>query len=134
MANQQGSLLELQLPLATIIETGNMICRCARGERSAPAQALSDIIGLSAKGESPWGVFSDQGVLWEPSQLSELVNNWVPLVDRGRCHSMGDATIAKVAEYYARMGYAVEIFTGDYGLKQFEPTLAPWPAVPRRRK
>jgi len=41
-------------------------------------------------------------------------------------------TIKEVAEYYARMGYRVEIFTGDEGLKAYEPIV---PAeAPRRRQ
>ena len=37
-----------------------------------------------------------------------------------------------VAEYYAQMGYGVEILTGDQGLKAYEPVTPV--KVPRRRQ
>ncbi|MEY3869265.1 MAG: hypothetical protein RLZZ338_3156, partial [Cyanobacteriota bacterium] len=39
--------------------------------------------------------------------------------------SLGDATIKKVAEHYAKMSVKVEIITGDEGLKAYEPTTPP---------
>jgi hypothetical protein len=39
--------------------------------------------------------------------------------------SLGDATIKKVAEHYAKMSVKVEIITGDEGLKADEPTTPP---------
>ena len=46
--------------------------------------------------------------------------------------SLGDASIVDVANYYASAGFAVEIFTGDQGLKAYEPPTLP--VIPRRRR
>lgn len=131
--NEQSGAL-LVLPLATIIETGNLICRSPKNSRKMFADKLADLIMLSAKGLSPWAIFTEQSVLWEPEQLITLATDWPALTSRKRCHSMGDATIAIVANYYAKMGYTVEIATGDTGLKQFQPTVIPPVSIPRRRQ
>ena len=43
---------------------------------------------------------------------------------------LGDASIVEVVKYYTDLGYEVEIFTGDEGLKAYEPTAE----IPRRRR
>ncbi|MCW5258880.1 hypothetical protein [Verminephrobacter eiseniae] len=58
-----------------------------------------------------------------------MARTWPALAAGGT--SIGDATIKHVAEYYAKAGYAVEIMTGDQGLKAYQP-IAPIPR-PRRR-
>ncbi|NGZ05459.1 MAG: hypothetical protein G8237_03810 [Magnetococcales bacterium] len=120
------------LPLATIIEAGNLICKISKDQRQQFAQKLSDIIKLSCEGQSPWAVFSDQSLLWEPEHLIKLADSWPALTEGNRCHSMGDATIKTVAEHYASMGFPVDIVTADFGLKQFQPTSRATP-VPRRK-
>lgn len=45
--------------------------------------------------------------------------------------SLGHVTIKTVAEYYPKVGFQVEILTGDEGLKAYQPT-SPLPS-PRRR-
>ena len=49
---------------------------------------------------------------------------------------MGTATIKTVAEYYAKTSsrLIVEIFTGDQGLKAYEPTTPPPTRRSDRRK
>ncbi|RRR69645.1 MAG: hypothetical protein EI684_15085 [Candidatus Viridilinea halotolerans] len=117
------------LPLASIIETGNHIVHAKHSQRNR-GQALADLIRKSADEESPWAAFSDQSVLWSAEKLKDLAESWPDLAAQKL--SLGDATIKYVAEYYAQSGYAVEILTGDQGLKAYEP-IRPV-AVPRRRR
>src|SRR6218665_1035044 len=56
-----------------------------------------------------------------------MASTWPALAAGGT--SIGDATIKHVAEYYAKAGYAVEIMTGDQGLKAYQP-IAPIPHPP----
>ena len=44
--------------------------------------------------------------------------------------ALGDASIVEVVKYYTDLEYEVEIFTGDEGLKAYEPTVE----IPRRRR
>lgn len=116
------------LPLATIIETGNHIAHSAHSRERG--EALADLMKKSANQETPWAAFSEQSVLWSPEKLVALANSWPVLAAQKL--SLGDATIKDVAEYYAQMGYRVEILTGDRGLKAHEP-IAPT-EIPRRKK
>ncbi|MBO1350150.1 MAG: hypothetical protein EBE86_023485 [Hormoscilla sp. GUM202] len=116
----------LVLPLATIIETGNHIAH-AGTKRRQTAQALAEIMIKAADEKSPWAAFTHQSELWESEGLKNLVKSWPDLAVQKI--SIGDATIKTVAEYYAKMGFQVEILTGDMGLKAFEPM-----TPPRRRR
>jgi hypothetical protein len=119
------------LPLATIIETGNHIAQ-ANSRRYEIAQAFAEILVKVADKVIPWGVFETQvDELWNSEQLKQLASEWPTLASRKI--SIGDATIKSVAEYYAKTSntFQIEIFTGDGGLKAYEPaTPAP---IPRRR-
>lgn len=84
----------------------------------------------SADEETPWAAFSDQTVLWAPEKLKSLSDTWPDLAAQRL--SLGDATIKDVAEYYAQMGYEVEILTGDRGLKAYQPAVPT--EIPRRRR
>jgi len=117
------------LPLASIIETGNHIAQASHS-RKERGEALADLMRKSADEESPWAAFSDQSVLWSTENLKALADSWPNLAAQKL--SLGDATIKDVADHYAQLGYAVEILTGDQGLKAYEPA-APV-AVPRRRR
>lgn len=117
------------LPLASIIETGNHIAQASHS-RKERGEALADLMRKSADEESPWAAFSDQSVLWSTEKLKALADSWPNLAAQRL--SLGDATIKDVAEHYAQLGYAVEILTGDQGLKAYQP-VAPV-AVPRRRR
>lgn len=59
-----------------------------------------------------------------------LADRWKESVISGQ--SLGDASIVDVANYYASAGFEVEIFTGDEGLKAYEPTIVA--VKPRRRR
>lgn len=119
----------LVLPLATIGETGNHIAQ-ARAKKYETAQALAEIIVKAAEEKTPWAAFTAQSELWNEEGLKKLAAEWHNLV--AQKIYIGDATIKTVAEYYVKMGYAVEIVTGDGGLKAYEPP-AP-PATPRRSR
>ncbi|GAX37818.1 hypothetical protein [Nodularia sp. NIES-3585] len=113
------------LPLATIIETGNHIAQ-ANSRRYEIAQAFADILVKVADGVIPWKVFTTEvDELWSSEQLKQLATEWPTLASRKI--SIGDATIKTVAEYYAKTSSTliVEIFTGDQGLKAYEPTTPP---------
>lgn len=128
LAEESDNRTTFVLPLASIIETGNHISQAGHSRRER-GQALADLMRKSADEESPWAAFSDQSVLWSPEKLKAMADFWPDLAAQKL--SLGDATIKDVAEYYAQPGYAVEILTGDQGLKAYEP-VAPV-AVPRRR-
>lgn len=117
------------LPLATIIETGNHIAQ-ARHSRRECGQALGELMIKCADEKSPWAAFSRQAELWSPENLKILAGHW-PELAMGRI-SIGDATIKDVAELYAASGFHVEIWTGDAGLKAYEPSKPV--KIPRRRR
>lgn len=117
------------LPLASIIETGNHITKLG-GDKFLPATRLAEVMKLSADQATPWAAFGDQAQLWSPEQLKILAEKWPPLAAQKL--SLGDATIADVAEYYAKTGWRVEMLTGDQGLKAYEPTVPV--LMPRRRR
>lgn len=119
------------IPLAVVIETGNLICYSPKELRQHAAERLAEIIQMCCQGTSPWALFTDQSSLWESEQLMDLAKTWPALTNQNRCHSMGDATIKTVADHYAKMGLEVKILTADLGLKRLQPT--PAPNIPRRR-
>lgn len=120
----------LVLPLASIIETGNHIAQSA-GDPYNLALSFAALIRKTANKETPWAAFTVQSDLWSAEKLNDLANSW-PMLASQRL-SLGDATIKDVAEYYSQQRLSVEIFTGDEGLKAFEPIAVP-AIVPRRRK
>ncbi len=119
----------LVLPLAAIIETGNHIAQC-NGDKYALINSFVDLINKAADETTPWAAFTQQSELWSRSGLKKLSNRWKKTAIGGQ--SLGDASIVDVANYYAETGYNVEIFTGDEGLKAYEPVNRPM--IPRRRK
>ena len=117
------------LPIASIIETGNHIAH-STGDRHVVGHALADIISATADQISPWAAFTEQSELWKKENLKVLAERWKESVISGQ--SLGDASIVDVANYYASAEFDVEIFTGDKGLKAYEPST---PMVkPRRRR
>jgi len=117
------------LPIASIIETGNHIAH-SPGNRWLLGNAFADMISEMADAKSPWAAFTAQNALWQPDKMKELAERWKQTVVSGQ--SMGDASIVDVASYYGKMGFDVEIFTGDEGLKAYEPESRP--SIPRRKK
>ena len=117
------------LPIASIIETGNHIAH-STGDRHMVGHAFADIISATADQISPWAAFTEQSELWKKENLKVLAKRWKESVISGQ--SLGDASIVDVANYYASAEFEVEIFTGDEGLKAYEPAM---PVLkPRRRK
>ena len=117
------------LPIASIIETGNHIAH-STGDRHLVGDAFAKIISDAADQVSPWAAFTWQHDLWRKENLKALAEQWKENVISGQ--SLGDATIVDVARYYAEAGFEVEIFTGDEGLKAYEPVTSP--KVPRRKR
>ena len=117
------------LPIASIIETGNHIAHSA-GDRHAVGQVCADLISATADQISPWAAFTEQSELWKKENLKVLAERWKESVISGQ--SLGDASIVDVANYYASAGFEVEIFTGDQGLKAYEPSSII--VIPRRRR
>ncbi|NEO56226.1 MAG: hypothetical protein F6K54_25985 [Okeania sp. SIO3B5] len=117
------------LPLATIIETGNHIAQ-ANSKGYEIAKELGNLMKLTADNQTPWAAFIEQSKLWDAENLKDLADEFPDFASRG--FALGDATIKRVADYYAKSGFDVEIITGDKGLKSYEP---PKPElIPRRKK
>ncbi|MBR1415481.1 MAG: hypothetical protein IJ570_06430 [Prevotella sp.] len=117
------------LPIASIIETGNHIAHSS-GDRWMLGNSFADMISEMADAKSPWAAFTAQNALWQPDKMKELAERWRQTVVSGQ--SMGDASIVDVATYYDKMGFDVEIYTGDEGLKAHEPQIRP--LIPRRKR
>ncbi|MBF0310153.1 MAG: hypothetical protein HQL56_11555, partial [Magnetococcales bacterium] len=113
------------LPMAAIIETGNHISQCS-GDRYQLAGKLADLMRKTALHSSPWAAFTAESSLCVAHRLAALADTWPKLASQKL--SLGDTTIKEVADYYAKSGYAVDILTGDKGLKSLQPT-----PMPRRR-
>lgn len=122
LAKEKETKTTFVLPLAAIIETGNHIAQ-AKTKRYEMAKELADLIRKTVDNETPWALFTEQSVLWEAENLKQLADEFPELASRGL--TLGDATIKRVADYYAKAGYQVEIFTGDNGLKSYEPSKPP---------
>ena len=119
----------LVLPLATIIESGNHIAQ-ARSQRRHTALALAKRMRDAADARTPWAAFKHESDLWGPEQLRQLAETWPPLAE-GK-FSLGDATIRRIGDYYAKAGCEVRFLTADSQLRAYEPP--PPPLVPRRRQ
>lgn len=120
----------LVLPLATVIETGNHISQL-NGDPFSYAQSFCQVLANAVDKKSPWVAFSEQNTLWTDSNLKRLAAEWPTLASQRI--SIGDATIKDVADFYNQANFRVEIFTGDNGLKSYEPS-QPMVPEPRRRK
>lgn len=107
------------LPLAAVIECGNHITQIKQRDPRDYIEQFADFIVKSIDGTEPWDVFTNQAALFSKESFKELVSKWRELSQSGI--SMGDASIIQVAGYYNSLGYTVEIYTGDSGLKSYEP-------------
>ena len=117
------------LPIASIIETGNHIAH-VNGDKFTLGEKFANLICDTANSNSPWAAFTEQSTLWKPENLVALAKRWQKTVITGE--SLGDTSIVEVAEYYASLGFEVEIYTGDKGLKACEPKAKV--QIPRRRR
>lgn len=122
------------LPLATIIETGNHIAHTSGDNKYKLVNDFADLVEKTIDEETPWIAFSRQAELLQGENLRYLLSKWrkSSIVES---QSLGDASIADVANEFLKMGKDVEIFTGDSGLKNYEnPDVQKFMAVPRRRQ
>lgn len=113
-------VVQLVLPLTTIIETGNAIAGID-GDRHQLIQVFVGFLRATLTGDAPWvaaGFSSTSALLREllddaPTPLDSLMNSKV---------GTGDAAIlAEVAELKRRLptGMSVEIWTRDKGLSAY---------------
>ena len=116
------------LPLASIIETGNHITHIKQRDKLDYANKLANLINDSIDNNSPWVAFSNQKELWNTEGLRNLTQRWLKNV---YILSLGDASIVDVAEHFSSLGN-VEIFSGDQGLRAYEPKQTRY--IPRRRQ
>lgn len=130
---EQARGTQFVLPLATIIETGNHIAHI-KGDKYECVDKFAKLVEKTIDSETPWMTFSKQGELLQGEHLRQLINKWRhSAVDEAQ--SLGDASIAEVANYFLTMGCKVEIFTGDAGLKNYENKEVQQKILqPRRRK
>lgn len=119
------------LPLASIIETGNHITH-ANGDKHQLVSSFIKIIYDSIDEKKPWAAFTKQNDLWTEEKIKPILENWKRTSVTGQ--PLGDALIVSVAAYYFEAGYEVEIFTGDTGLKAYEPKREEVYPLPRRRR
>ena len=120
----------LVLPFASVIETGNHIAQ-AHGDRHRAVNAFADHIENAMNGNSPWATFGNQSQLLNDAPLKKLLSKWRQSAIAGQ--SIGDAMIVELANFYSSYNVPVEIFTGDGGLKAYEPPFKP-KIRPRRDK
>ena len=118
------------LPLASIIECGNHITQISRKDSQKYVDEFAEFIEKALDGTKPWDIFTTQTELLSTEGLRKLVAEWKELSCSGL--SMGDVSIKQVAEYYNSKGFTAEIYTGDTGLKAYQP--APQPQILSRNR
>lgn len=128
---QKGSYLVL--PLASIIESGNVITKINNvTQRECYADKLVAAISATANSETPWMAFSNQEEFWSSNELCILAKRWQDEVKKkGNVMSLADLSIIKIAEFYSLQG-TVQIISGDGILQSYQPKLTAY--VPRRRQ
>ncbi len=129
--------VELVLPIAVIIETGNHIGNIADGNGNARRtikQKFTDLVTNCINGVSPWKPFNNQKMLFDDENLMQLMQDWNARQDTRS--TIGDISILQVKEFYTKKGiYEVSIYTCDEGLRAYnDPIHTPTLQAPRRRK
>jgi len=116
--------VQLVLPIATIIETGNHIAQASDGHRRrACAKAFVELLRLTAEGRVPWVLHS---VAWDARMLNLLcdgpgaVGEFVEMAGSGLLGA-GDVAILAECELYASRtaGVDVRIWTHDERLAAY---------------
>ncbi|NWJ42487.1 MAG: hypothetical protein HXX12_16115 [Geothrix sp.] len=100
------------LPIAALIETGNHI---AQTSNVKCANLLMELLKQAINGDSPWGIFNEQSIIWEPPNIERIVAEWPDSIKHGV--SFGDFTIELIAQFYMDRRFEVEILTSDQGLQ-----------------
>ena len=107
------------LPFASVIECGNHITQIKGADPKRYIDEFADFILKSIEGQEPWDIFTNQTNLFDEENFKKLVEKWRELSMSGI--SMGDASIIQIAQHYDSKNFTVEIYTGDDGLKAYEP-------------
>lgn len=115
------------LPIAAILECGNHIAQARDCDRHGLAQKLVALVCDASDGTQPWAAIADYESVWSGGALRQLIESWPEKA--AQKISLSDMTISSAADHFAKSGFAVEILTGDRGLKAQEPLSPP----PRRR-
>ena len=118
------SRVQLVLPIASIIETGNHIAQADDGHgRRTSAKAFVDLLRLTAEGRAPWVLHS---VAWDGRMLRLLcdgpgaVGEFVEMAGRGLLGAGDIAILAECELYSSRTaGVDVRIWTHDRALAAY---------------
>lgn len=124
LARLHESGVQLVLPIASIIETGNHIAQAGRGHgRRASAKAFVELLRLTAEGGAPWVLHS---VAWDSRMLGLLcdgpgdIGTFVEMAGTGALGA-GDMAILAERELYAMRtaGIEVRVWTHDERLAAY---------------
>lgn len=118
--------VQLVLPIASVIETGNHIAQAGDGHgdgRRASAKAFVQLLRLTAQGEAPWVLHS---VAWDRRMLDLLcdgpgqIGAFVEMAGRGILGA-GDVAILAECELYSSRtaGVQVSVWTHDQRLAAY---------------
>lgn len=118
------SSVQLVLPIASIIETGNHIAQAGDGHgRRKSAEAFVALLRLTAEGAAPWVLHS---VAWDKRMLDLLcdgpggIGDFVTLAGQGMLGA-GDVAILAECQLYATRtaGVTVSVWTHDERLAAY---------------
>ena len=115
--------VQLVLPIASVIETGNHIAQASGGGRRASAEAFVRLLRLTAKGEAPWVLHS---VAWDGRMLDLLcdgpgeIGAFVEIAGNGILGAGDVAILAECSLFSARTaGVEVKVWTHDEKLAAY---------------
>ncbi len=124
LQRQHEAGVQLVLPIASIIETGNHIAQAGDGHgRHASAKAFVELLRLTAEGGAPWVLHS---VAWDRRMLALLcdgpgeIGTFVEMAGTGVLGA-GDIAILAERELYAMRtaGVDVRVWTHDERLAAY---------------
>ncbi len=124
LQNLSEAGVQLVLPIASIIETGNHIAQAGDGHgRRASAKAFVELLRLTAKGGAPWVLHS---VAWDGRMLALLcdgpgqVGTFVQMAGTGILGAGDMAILAECQLYTMRTaGVDVRVWTHDERLAAY---------------
>ena len=125
LKRKQREKIQLVLPVATIIETGNHITHIAEGwARRRCAQTFAGMLELCSQGEAPWVLYAAS---WDGEMLTALcegARTQMTLVDHavGQMLGSGDLSILAERDRYRRRvskGTVVRVWTEEEHMNQW---------------
>ncbi len=120
----EDSGIQLVLPIASVIETGNHIAQAKDGHgRHASAEAFVRLLRLTARGDAPWVLHS---VAWDARMLDLLchgpgqIGTFVEMAGAGILGAGDIAILAECELYSSRTaGVQVSVWTHDERLASY---------------